>query len=434
MAKPPQSKEKEEPKAEAAEGSKQPVQAETAKQEVKTAGSTEKTAEKPADKKAEEAKAETPENKAPIKKKSGKEIKPVKLDFLANMGIAEEKEYFIENFAMLLSSGTDIISAIEAIKTGLKSPGMIKVTNYIEEEVNSGSPLWEALSKTNMLPKHIVTLIRIGEETGRLSENLKVVVQQQQKERSFQSKIKSALMYPVLILSLTLIIGVGIAWFVLPKLSVVFQELNVELPAVTKAMIAFGQFMSVNGVVVVPVFFTVLGLIFYIVFGHPKTRIIGEFLLTHFPVAKDLIKEVELGRMGFILGTLLDAGLPIVAALKSLTQSTGYFAHKKLYTFLQEQIEEGKSFQISFNIYKGAKKIIPIPIQQMIVASEQSGRLAETLLNIGKTFEDKAEDTTKNLAVLLEPIMLVFVWLGVIGVAIGVVLPIYSLVGQFKTF
>ncbi len=377
---------------------------------------------------------ETPATKEPDKKPAGIRNsggrKPVKLDFLANMGIAEEKEYFIENFSMLLSSGTDIISSIEAIKTGLKSPGMIKVVEYIKEEVNSGSPLWEALSKTNMLPHHIITLIKIGEDTGRLAENLGVVVIQQQKERTFKSKVSSALMYPLLILALTMVIGIGIAWFILPKLSKVFSELNVELPAVTKALIGFGQYLEKNGGYVIPLFVFALVMIFLLLFKIPKTKRVGEIILNHFPVAKDLIREVEIGRMGFILGTLLEAGLPIVAAVNSLAQATNNHDFKKLYLFLKDQIEEGKSFQVVFGLYPKSKKLIPIPIQQMIIASEQSGRLAVTLLRIGTAYEEKTEITTKNLTVLLEPVMLVFVWLGVVAVAIAVILPIYSLVGK----
>ena len=103
--------------------------------------------------------------------------------------------------------------------------------------------------------------------------------------------------------------------------------------------------------------------------------------------------------------------------------------YQDIYSKLREAVEEGRSIKKSFLLYPEVNILLPLPIQQMIVAAEQSGHLADTLKTIGDIYEEKTETTTKNISVLLEPLLLVIVWLGVVAVALAVILPIYSLIG-----
>jgi type II secretory pathway component PulF len=141
------------------------------------------------------------------------------------------------------------------------------------------------------------------------------------------------------------------------------------------------------------------------------------------------MKEVEIARFGYLLGTLLQAGLAVNLALESLANATDFIVYRNFYLYLGKSIEEGYSFQKSFSSYKNTAKLIPTPILQLIIAGEKSGNLSKTLLKVGEMFEEKSDITTKNLTIILEPILLVFVWLGVVSVALAVILPIYGLVG-----
>ncbi|MBN1778636.1 MAG: type II secretion system F family protein, partial [Candidatus Buchananbacteria bacterium] len=170
-----------------------------------------------------------------------------------------------------------------------------------------------------------------------------------------------------------------------------------------------------------------------LIFYFPKTKIIGQVILFNLPGIKRLIQEIELARFGYLLGTLLKAGLPINQALDSLVQATTSYQYKKFYRRLAISIENGNSFQKSFLNYKRLKRLIPNPIQQLVFAGEQSGGLSKILLKISQIYEVKTETTTKDLSVILEPILLVIVWLGVVSVAMAVILPIYNLIGGFDT-
>ena len=345
------------------------------------------------------------------------------------MGLGKERDYFIENLSTLLASGMDISVAVEAIKAGIRSKILKEVIDEIKEAVDSGSTLWRALEHTNMLPGHVVSLVRLGEETGRLSENLTVIVNQQRKDRLFRSRVGSAMLYPTLVFVIGLVVSLGISWFILPRLSTVFSSLHVELPLITQIMIRVGTWMSTYGSIAVPSGLALLAILWYLLFFFSGTKHLGQKLLFALPGVGTLIQEVELARFGYILGTLLSAGLTVPKSILSLRDATELRTYNQFYEHLRDGAEEGNSFQKCFSAYPTTDRLIPPPIQQMMMAAERSGTLSQTLLKIGETFEDRAETTTKNLSVMIEPILLAVIWVGVVGVAMAVILPVYSILG-----
>ena len=341
----------------------------------------------------------------------------------------KEKEYFIDSLSMLLASGMVVNLALSSINEEIKSRKLKKIIGQIETDIDAGFPLWKALEKTRIFPAYTVSLIRIGEKTGKLAENLKVVASQSEKDRELSSKISSAMVYPIFVFTLTVIVGVGIAWFILPKLANVFASLRIDLPLITQILINIGNFLAEYGIYVVPGAILVLIVLFYFLFSFSKTAFIGQALLFLFAPARRLIQEIEISRFGFTLGTLLTSGLPVVEALDSLHQASTFYNYRRLYAHLRDRVEEGNSFQKSLASFPSSRRLIPTPIQQLLISAEASGRLPESLLKIGEMYEQKADITTKNLSVLLEPVLLVIVWLGVVAVALAVILPLYSLLG-----
>lgn len=347
--------------------------------------------------------------------------------------LGKDRDYFVENLSMLASSGMGILAALDAISDGVHSKQMRRIIVEMRNRIEAGASLWSALEQSGIFHAHTISLIRIGEESGNLAENLKIVGSQEEKDRIFRSKIRSAMLYPLFVFSLTLIIDVGIAWFILPKLALVFSQLRIKLPLITQYLILLGAFLGKHGTAVIPLFAVGLILIIYFIFYFRKTKYIGQSMLFWVPGVKRLIQEIELARFGYLLGTLLQAGLQVTQALDSLGKATVFPHYQKLYNHLKTSIDDGNSFQKSFASYNKTNRLIPMPIQQLIAAGEQSGNLPEILLKISKAFDAKTEITTKNLTVILEPILLVIVWLGVVAVAFAVILPIYGLIGGLKT-
>jgi len=342
---------------------------------------------------------------------------------------AKEREYFTANLALLLKAAVPVGEALESFNETSRSSQLKKALNRMKIDIDEGFPLWQALQRSGVVSNQTLALVRLGEQSGNLIQNMQVAAQQEEKQRIFRSKVRSALLYPTFVLSMTLIVGLGVAWFLLPRLAETFSQLNVSLPAISKVFIDFGLLLKTHGLWLVPLSFVVVFITGYIVFGAPKTRSIGQRLLFHIPGISRLLHEVEIARFGYLLGSLLQAGLSITQAFELLQAATSAPQYKKLYAYLQRSFEDGYSFRTSLSTYKHSAKLVPPAVQQMIIAGERSGALPETLTSIGEIYTEKADISTQNLETILEPILLVMVWLGVMGVAVAVILPIYSLVG-----
>ncbi len=362
-------------------------------------------------------------------KKNKKTKKYKKRSAFSNIGIGEERDNFVENMSMLFRSGMSVVEVLNSVGEEASSKVMKQIIGEIKEKTKDGMPLWQSLKEANIFKDHIVSLIRVGEESGNLSKNLNVIAIQQRKDRDFRSKLRSAMMYPVLVFSLALIVGTGIAWFILPKLALIFSQMKLELPWITRVLIAVGEFLQNHGLITVLSAIVFLSIFFYLFFINRKLRFIGQAMILKIPGIKRLIQEIEVARLGYVLGTLLESGLPVVSAVNSIYDAAVFKKYKDFYKFLKNYLETGHSFQKSFEKYKDTNKLIPVPVQQMIVAGEQSGNLAPTFLQVGETYDKKIENTSRNLTILLEPLLLVIIWLAVISVALAVILPIYSLVG-----
>ncbi len=341
----------------------------------------------------------------------------------------KEREFFTENLALLLKSAVPVGDALNSLSDSVKNKMMKNSLAAMRADVDAGYSLANALERTGLATGQTLALVRLGEDSGHLVENLELAAQQEAKRHVFKAKVRSALIYPAFVMSLTVIIGLGVAWFLLPRLSNTFSQLQVHLPPVSKVMINGGIFLKAHGIVAVPLFFLGIGIIGYILFAAPKTKHIGNKLLFKVPGVGRLMREVEIAQFGYLLGTLLNAGLPVTQSLKLLQGATSSVQYKAFYAYMADALDQGYSFKDSLRQYKGSQKLLPGAVQQMIIAGERSGSLSEVLITIGKSYEQKSDITTANLEAIIEPIMLVIVWLGVMLVAVAVIMPIYSLVG-----
>jgi len=341
----------------------------------------------------------------------------------------KDREYFSENLALLLKSAVPIGQAIDSLANTTRSSVMKKALAAMQDDIEAGFSLADALERSSIISSQTLALVRLGESSGRLVENLQLAAQQEEKRHVFRSKVRSALIYPVFVLGLTGLVGLGVAWFLLPRLSMTFAQLHAHLPLVSRLMIAFGRFLQLHGIIAVPLFIIGGILLGYLLFAAPKTRVIGQQILFVIPGISRLRREVEIAQFGYLLGTLLNAGLPITQAIALLEKATTVPQYQRFYQYLADALDDGFSFQDSLKRYKKSGSLLPLAVQQMVIAGERSGSLSDVLLTIGRTYEQKSDITTENLETILEPVLLLFVAAGVMVVAVAVILPIYSLVG-----
>jgi general secretion pathway protein F len=341
--------------------------------------------------------------------------------------------YFTQNLAVMIKAGVPINQALESFLHSAKSKRLKSAVTDILARIDSGYSLRNALKGSHLVGRSTLTLIDMGEQSGKLAENLLVAAEQEEKERKLQAKVRGALIYPTFVIVLSGVVGVGVAWFLLPKLATTFVRLNADLPITTKMLLSAGNFLQTNGRWFVPLASGLLVLLIYIIFFAPKTRLLGQKIIYSTPGISRLLKEVEIARFGYLLGTLLESGLTITESLDMMSRSATSTRYKKLYVHLKHSFENGYSFKDGFKNYQKMNTFLPVELQQIIIAGESTGSLPEVLKSIGSSYEARADTTSQNLEALLEPILLVTVAIGVLFVAVSVILPIYQLVGGLGT-
>lgn len=351
------------------------------------------------------------------------------LDGLGAIGLGREKVHFIENLAILLNSGLSVIDSLKTIQSELRLKPMKKVVGEIIGEVESGIALWRAMDNQNFFSPYALSLIRIGEEAGSLSKNMEYLAAQQEKDRSLRSKVKMAMIYPSIVLTLTIGITLGLAWFVLPKLVSVLISLGAKLPLVTRIIIWIANFFQAHGSVAVPLAAAV-ALLIVLLCKYTRLRGPVQQFTFRIPGIGTMARSATIAQFGVVLGSLLKAGVPLVESIRSMANVTDTVFYQRFYFRLADEIEVGQSFASAFQTIKETKNLIPLSVQQLIITGEKSGKIADMLMRIADIYEKKAEEAAQRLPVILEPILLLFIG-GLVGtIALAIIVPIYSIVGS----
>ncbi|MBI4034749.1 type II secretion system F family protein [Candidatus Saccharibacteria bacterium] len=343
----------------------------------------------------------------------------------------EAKEYIIESLSMMLSSGGTVAEALRSISVEIQSKAVKQALLQMSDRISEGQSLSAVMTQSGLFNQSVIALIKIGEDTGRLPENLSVIAGQMHKSNMMNAKIKSAMLYPSFLLGLLFLVGTGVGVFLLPRLLSVITSLQVEVGFMTKIIVIAGGFLGHYGLIMAALTVAAAIASGFLIRRNLRARIMAEAVIYHIPGIKKLLFESEVSRFGFILGTLLNSGLPVVTSLQSLSESMVTHRYKKLAEDLRARVELGESFAQAFD-QPQYKKLLPSTIRQLITSAEKSGNLSETLLKVGQIYEDKADITARNLETLLEPIILVIIAVCVLFVALAVILPIYSLVGDVQ--
>lgn len=347
-------------------------------------------------------------------------------------GLKNKAFDFVENLSYFLASGMSLSMALSSMEEEMPGFRMKRICRRLQNNVQSGFSLSQSFEKQKFFSENIIALVRSGEVTGKLVENMKLVILLNDEDHKLKSKLNSSLLYGTIIVVLTVIVGTGTAWYVLPVIADVYSKIGGELPLITRVLIKGGNFLVNYGAIVLPIAFSFLVAFLYFIFSFPKTKFIGHFFLFHLPFIGKLIRESEITRFGYILGNMLESGLPIDEALRTMPGTTTFRNYKKLYIHLESKISEGFSFYESLKSYENINNLFPGNILQMVSSAEKSGKLSETLIRISGLYATKVENTSRNLPIILEPIILLFVGLGVALFVLATIMPIYNLSNIIK--
>lgn len=337
---------------------------------------------------------------------------------------AREKIMFAKHLSVMLDSGIPLREALEVMVGQVSSKPMQRMLNVMIKDLSDGFTLSSSLEKFPRVFKPFsVNIIRVGESSGTLPSALQYQAVQLEKSRELQGKVKSALLYPIIIFVGAMGIAAYLSFFILPKLIPMFSSLNVKLPATTKALLALSNFVLhkwpyLIGIVVAIV--VVVGLLYRV----RAIRFAVHRALLHLPVFGNLLRAIQVAFFTRILGILLTSGVQIVQAIAVTSESASNLAYRKQLRVVAENVERGEAITSELERYPN---LFPKITVGMIKVGDRTGRLAESLMTAAEFSEKEVDELTKNLSTLIEPITLLLVG-GLVGfIALSIVTPIYQI-------
>jgi len=340
-----------------------------------------------------------------------------------------DKVFLANNISIMIKAGLPLREAVATLQEQTKSKVFKKILEDIIKRLDNGEPLADSLARhPRSFNQLFINIIRVGEASGTLEENLKYLATQLEKSYDLRRKVKGAMIYPLLVLASTFVLGGALAVFILPKLLPLFKSFDVDLPLPTKILVWVTETIQNHGLLI---FGGLAGFIILFAFLSrlkPVKRINHKILLRT-PLFGRISRSSNLAQFCRTLGVLLKSGIPVVQGLEITSQTLRNMSYKKALAETSDKVQKGKS--ISDHL-RTDRFLFPVTASKMIEVGEKTGNLEQTLLHLAEFYEKEIDNVTKNLSNILEPILLIVIGLVVGFIAIAIISPIYKLTGGFR--
>lgn len=333
---------------------------------------------------------------------------------------------FSRQFATMVDAGIPILRCLEILASQTKDPILRGAAGEICNDVKGGLTLNEAMAKhPNVFSKLYVNMIKAAELGGILDTILDRLAGFLEYEMEVKSKIKSAMMYPVLVLVFSMVMLFALFTFVLPRFKEIFAGMNVEIPPVTAFLFSIGDIFQAFWWV-----FIALGLGAFIgIKLWARTEKGGyqlDFMKLKVPVVGELVLKMSVARFARTFGTLINSGVPMLRALEIVGETSGNRVLTGAIEGARISIREGQKLSQPLT----ACGLFPTMVTHMIDIGEESGRLSEMLVKVGDFYDQEVEATVKGLTSMIEPMLIIFLGVVVGFIAISVMTPIFKLVNS----
>ncbi len=337
-----------------------------------------------------------------------------------------EKVFFTRNLKIMIGAGIPLPRALRTLSEQSKNKRFKDVLVKIGEEITQGKNLSDSLALyPQVFSDLFVSMIKVGEESGTLEEVLKNLTNQMERNQELSSKVKGAMIYPIVILCVMVIIGVLMMILVIPKLTTIFTELKVELPFTTRIIMGIGQSLTKFW----PIFLLIvilLPILSNFVLKIKKTKIILNKIFLKLPIFSPLIKKINTASTARTLSSLITSGVPIVRALEIVANTLGNFYFKEAINKAAASVQKGEKLSQALNPYQD---LYPSIMVQMIAVGEETGETSEILGKLADFYEEEVSNITKNMSSIIEPVLMVIIGAAVGFFAISMIQPMYSMMG-----
>lgn len=360
-----------------------------------------------------------------------KEKKGIEIKFLANFQKVplKEKMLFTRNLAVMVSSGLAVPRALHNLSVQTKNKRFSKILATVSEDLQSGTTLAEGLAKhPGVFNELFVNMVAVGEVGGSLEEVLDILATQLEKDNELLSKVRGALVYPAVILFAMTGVGVLMLTYILPKITGVFEDMNVTLPATTRFIMALSDFLINNWILAI---IGVIGVVFGTRF-FARTMIGKSFfgrLYLFLPILGPIVVKVNCARFARIYSSLLSSGVPVTNALAIVERTLSNVHYKRAMKSATEEIQRGVNLSEVLLRYP---KLFPVLVPQIIQVGEETGKTEMVLGRLATFYEEEVSQVTKNMSSIIEPVLMLIIGAGVGFFAVAMLQPMYSVLENIK--
>jgi type IV pilus assembly protein PilC len=349
---------------------------------------------------------------------------------LPGMGGITQKDLviFTRQFATMIDAGLPLVQCLDILSGQLDNLAFREVLTKVKNKVESGSTLADALGDhPKVFDTLYVQLVAAGEIGGILDTILNRLAQYIEKAEKLKGKVKSAMVYPAVVLCVAVGVTIVLLVFVTPTFEKMFKDFGGAMPAPTQIVIDLSKFMQNNGLyMLIASIAAVVGFNTWVRSARGKDQFDRFIIKT--PVFGPLIRKVAVARFTRTLGTMISSGVPILDALEVVAKTAGNTVVERAIRYTKEKISEGKTIVQPL----GETKVFPPMVVQMIGVGEATGAMDQMLTKIADFYDDEVDAAVAALTSLIEPVMMVFLGGVVGGFLIAMYLPIFSIAGAIK--
>ncbi|MFA5076466.1 MAG: type II secretion system F family protein [Patescibacteria group bacterium] len=348
-----------------------------------------------------------------------------KLPFL---GRVSDKDLMIlsRRFSILVTSNLPMVGVLQTLSRQTQNQRLKMVLSKVADKVEGGARLSEALAEfPDIFDSFYINLVRTGERVGKLDEVLEYLADQKEREYDLYSKIRSMLIYPSFIFVMLVAIIIFMMAFVVPKMMVILQEANVELPLSTRIIIAVSNFFAAYWWLLC-IFIFLFGLAFYFLIKTTKGKNWWDQLKLKIPILSGVLNDIYIVRFTTSLSILLKGGVDIVNSLETVADSMSNTVYKKLVFKTAKEVANGSPIAAVL----AEEIVIPYMVTEMIDIGERTGRVDKVLENIAVFYSREVNNSINNLVSLIEPLVIILMGAGVALVVAAMILPMYRLAGS----
>ena len=344
-----------------------------------------------------------------------------------------QKTLFVHHLQIMTKAGLSIVNSLQILSEEIENKKLRSLIADVKNEVETGKQLSEALGKyPKIFPPIYVSMIAAGETSGKLEQSLEQIHDQMKKSQELTSRIRGALIYPAIVLTAMVGIAIEVVVFVLPKLMVMFKEFNAQLPLSTRILIKITEIGQLLFTTYVGPVVLVAGIILWIlikkIYNIPSVTRFMHLVYLRLPIAGPVLIKISLARFTLTLSSLLESAIPIIDAVKITSDVLGNVRYKENLADAADGLKKGLPLS---QILAKYRLTFPPMVTEMVMVGEETGQVEHMLSELSEYYSAEVDTTMRNFSTVIEPVIILVLGLAVAGIAVSVIMPMYSLAQQF---